>query len=100
MFFEKFLKASLSEFILNALYSVSLPGYTWECGVKYTGINLQTLQDRDLIFLVENNFRRGISSVMGERYVKSDENKKILYVDSNNLYGWAMSQYLPYDKIC
>ena len=100
MFFEKFLKASLSEFILNALYCVSLPGYTWECGVKYTGINLQTLQDRDLIVLVENIVRRGISSVMEERYVKSDENKKILYVDSNNLYGWAMSQYLPYDKIC
>ena len=36
---------------------------------------------------------------MGDRYVKSDENKKILYIDANNLYGWAMSQYLPYDDI-
>ena len=38
---------------------------------------------------------------MGDRYVQStsgiqsDENTKLLYTDENNLYGWAMSQYLP-----
>ena len=32
---------------------------------------------------------------MGDRHVQSDENKQILYIDANNLYGWAMSQYLP-----
>ena len=68
-----------------------LPGYTWECGLKYTNIKLQTLQDKDMILLLENNIRGGISSVMGDRYVKSDDNKKILYIDANNLYGWAMS---------
>ena len=36
---------------------------------------------------------------MGDRYIKSDENKKILYIDSNNLYGRAMSESLPYDEI-
>ena len=36
---------------------------------------------------------------MGDRYVKSDKNKKILYGDANNLYGFAMSQTLPYDDI-
>ena len=36
---------------------------------------------------------------MGDRYVKSDENKKILYMDATNLYGHAMSQLLPYDEI-
>ena len=24
--------------------------------------------------------------------------KKLLYKDANNLYGWAMSEYLPYDE--
>ena len=52
-----------------------------------------------MILLLDNNFRGGISSVKGDRYVKSDENKKILYVDAFNLYGWAMSQSLPYDEI-
>ena len=97
--FEKFIKVSINEFKINPLYCVSLPGYTWQCGLKYTGINLQTLQDKDMILLLENNIRGGISSVMGDRYIKSDENKKILYVDANNLYGHSMSQYLPYDEI-
>ena len=65
------------------MYCVSLPGYTWECGLKHTGINLQTLQDKDLIITLENNIRGGKSSVMGDRYVKSDENKKIIYIDAN-----------------
>ena len=34
---------------------------------------------------------------MGDRYVKSDENKKIL--DATNLYGHSMIQPLPYDEI-
>ena len=65
--FENFIKVSLNEYKINPLYCVSLPGYTWECGLKYTGINLQTLQDKDLILTLENNIRGGISSVMGDR---------------------------------
>ena len=96
---EKFIKISVIEYGINPLYSVSLPGYTWQCGLKYTGINLQSLQDKDIILLLENNFRGGISSAMGDRYVKSDENKKILYIDATNLYGPSMSESIPYDEI-
>ena len=35
---------------------------------------------------------------MGDRYVKSDDNKKIKFYDSNNLYGHLTSQTLPYDE--
>ena len=78
---------------------MSLPGYTWQCGMKYTGIKLQTLQDEDLIVLLEINFRGGKCSVLGDRHVQLDENKKILCVDANNLYGWALSEYLLDDEI-
>ena len=97
--FEKFIKVSVNKFGINPLYCISLPGYTWQCGLKYTGINLQTLQDKDMILLSEKITRGGISSVMGDRYIKSDENKKILYIDANNLYGHSMSQPLPFDEI-
>ena len=97
--FEKFIKESINELDINPLYCVSLPGYTWECGLKYTGINLQTLQDKDLILTLENNIRGGKRSVMGDRHVNSDENKKILYIDANNLYAHSMSQPLLYDEI-
>ena len=52
-----------------------------------------------MILLLENNIRGGVSSVIGDRYIKSDENRKILYIDANNLYGHSMSQPLPYDEI-
>ena len=85
--FEKFIKVSVNEYGINTLYSVSLPGYAWQCGLKHTGINLQTLQDKYMNLLLENNIRGGISSVMGDRYVKPDANKKTLYKDAKNLYG-------------
>ena len=52
-----------------------------------------------MILLLENNIRGGISSVMGDRYVISNDNKKILYIDATNLYGHSMIQPLPYDEI-
>ena len=32
--FEKFVKVSVKEFGINPPYCVSLPGYTWQCGLK------------------------------------------------------------------
>ena len=47
--FETFIKVSLNDIGINPLYCVSLPGYTWQCELKYTGINLQALQGKDSI---------------------------------------------------
>ena len=66
-FFEKFKKVATNQFDVKPLFCVRLPGYTWQCQLKYKGINLQTLQDKDLILLLEKNIRGGISSVMGDR---------------------------------
>ena len=71
--FEKLIKTSVNEYGINPLFCVSLPGYTWQSVLKYTGINLQTLQDKDMILLLEKNNRGGIRNVMGDRYVKTDE---------------------------
>ena len=97
--FEKFIKRYTEEYGIIPLYCVSLPGYTWQCGMKHTDIKLQTLQDKDMILFLENNIRGGVSSIMGSRYVKSDEDKKILYVDAKSLSGRAVSENLPYDEI-
>ena len=52
-----------------------------------------------MIWLLENNIRGGTSSVMIDRYVKAEDNKKILYIVANKLYGHPMLQPLPYDAI-
>ena len=36
---------------------------------------------------------------MGDRYLKSDENKTIMYKDATKLYGHSSSQMLAYEKI-
>ena len=91
--FEKCIKVSINEFDINPLYSVSVRGYNWQCGLKFTDINFQTFQDNELILLLEYNIRCGISSIMGERYLKSVENENLEYIDANLLYG---SQCLNY----
>ena len=65
--FEKFIKVAVNEFDINPLFCVSLPVYTWRCGLKNTGINLQIRRDKDMILLLENCSRGGISSVLGDR---------------------------------
>ena len=93
--FENFVETSTLMYGINPLYSYSLPGYTWKAGLKLTKIKLDFIKDKQLLLLLENNIRGGISSVMGPRFIESNENTKLLYIDANNLYGWAMSQYLP-----
>ena len=66
--------------------------------MKSTDSKLQTLQDKDFILKLENILRDGFSSNMGDRSVKSDENKEILYLDSTEVYGPSMSQPLSYDE--
>ena len=95
--FEKVVKVSTEEYGMNPLYCISLPGYTYQCALKYTDIKQQTLQDKDLILLIEINIRGGLSGVVGDSYVKSDEIEKIIFMDATNLYGYSMSQKLPYD---
>ena len=52
-----------------------------------------------MLLLSEPYIPGGVSSVMRERYVKSDGSKKILYADDKNLYDNSMSEPLPYDEI-
>ena len=93
------MKVSIKKFDINCQVFVSLHGYTWQFGLNYTRKKLQTLQDTNMVLLLEINIRGGISSVLGDRYVKSDENETIFYIDAINVYVWAMSEYLPHDGI-
>ena len=62
--------------------------------------------DIDMHLFIEKGMRGGISyiakrhSKANNKYMKSydssKESKFIKYLDANNLYSWAMSQYLPY----
>ena len=72
--FENFVEKSTLEYGINPLYSYSLPGYIWKAGLKITNIKWDFIRDEELILLLENNIRGGLSSVMGDRYIEADEN--------------------------
>ena len=59
-----------------------------------------------MYLFIEKGLRGGVSSIMhrkgtaNNKDMKNYDNKKpskhIAYLDANNLYGFSMSQYLPY----
>ena len=81
------------------------PGLSWDAMLKMTGIELELNSDIDIHLIIEKGMRGGISyiakkhSKANNKYMKCyeqyKESKSIMYLDANNLYGWAMSQYLP-----
>ena len=73
--------------------------------LKMADINLKLITDIDMYQMVGKGLRGGVSYI-ANRYSKPnnkylsdhDENKDssyLMYLDVNNLYGWAMTQPLP-----
>ena len=63
--------------------------------LKMTGVTLEKINDPDQYMFFEQGMRGGVSYIT-DGYSEASKNKHILYLDMNNLYGHAMSQYLPY----
>ena len=104
--FEKFIDTCLKFYGLDPCHYFSSPGLSWDAMLKMTGVKLEKISDIDKYLFIEKGLRGGISYI-AKRYAKANnkctENydpKKpstfITYLDMNNLYGWAMSEYLPY----
>ena len=74
--------------------------------LKMAKIELDLISDSDIHLFIEKGMRGGISYIAKRHskannkclkcYDSSKESKYINHLDANNLYGWAMSQYLPY----
>ncbi len=74
--------------------------------LKYTGIELDLISDGDMYKMIEKGKRGGVSTIMkrwaesNHKYLSDYDKKQISkfieYLDANNLYGWAMSQKLPF----
>ena len=103
--FENFRDMCLKEYELDSAHFVSLPGLAWQACLKKTNIELELLTNYDMLLMVEKGIRGGICHSI-QRYAKAnnkymknynnnEESSYIQYLDTNNLYGWAMSKKLP-----
>ena len=74
--------------------------------LKMTGVKLEKILDTDMHLFIEKGLRGQISYIIkrcseaNNKDIKNYDPTKlsgfIEYLDKNNLYGWAMSGYLPY----
>ena len=103
--FENFHKTCQQYYELDPAHYFTSPGLSWDAMLKMTGIKLELMSDVDMFQFIEKGMRGGISYIANRygkannRYMNSynpeETSKHIMYLDANNLYGWAMSQYLP-----
>ena len=91
---------------LDPCHYFSSPGLSWDAMLKMTGVKLEKISDIDKYLFIEKGLRGGISYI-AKRYAKANNkymndydskkpSKFITYLDMNNLYGWGLSDYLPY----
>ena len=103
--FENFRNKCIEIYELDPAHFLSAPGLAWQACLKKTKVELELLTNIDTLLMGEKGSRGGICQAI-RRYAKANNkymnnyNKDIIssylmYLDANNLYGWAMSQKLP-----
>ena len=102
--FQKFSKFAYETYELDPRHSYTLPGFSWQSMLKMTKIKLELISDPDMYLFLMDTIRGGIS-VCNKKHVIADNkyidkntknNKYLMYLDANNLYGVSMVQSLPY----
>ena len=103
--FGSFRKTCLQYYKLDPCHYFMSPGLSWDAKLKMTNIKLELMTDIDMFQFIEKGMHGGVSYIANRhrkannKYMKEYDEKApskcIMYLDANNLHGWAMSQYLP-----
>ena len=102
---EKFRNNSLNNYGLCPSQYLSVPALSQDVMLNMTKIKFELISDPDMFILFKKGMRGGVPYI-SNRYSKANnkylkcydpkqESKHIIYSDANNLYGYAMSKFLP-----
>ena len=102
---ENFRDVCYKNYGLDCDYYYTAPSLAWDAMLKYTNVDLELITDYEIYNFIERGIRGGMSQI-SMRYAKANNDKlndydktkelsHITYLDANNLYGWAMCEYLP-----
>ena len=104
--FEKIKNSSLKIYGSCPSHYLSAPALNWDAMLNMVSVNLELISesDADMYLLFEKCMRGGVSYI-SKIYSKSNNKyfklmiqitiKHIIYLDANDLYGFAMSEILP-----
>ena len=106
--FENFRDECIEKHKLDPAHFLIAPGLAWQACLKKNQVNLELLTDNDMLMMFEKGIRGGMCQAVhryykvNNKYMKNCDKNKVslflLYLDANNLYGWAMLQKLPVDN--
>ncbi|GFU97062.1 uncharacterized protein TNCV_3347081 [Trichonephila clavipes] len=90
---------------LDPCWQFTTPALSWHAMLLHTKVAIELFTDYDMLLFIEKGVRGGISqccnryAIANNRYMSNfnpdDEIKYLMYIDAYNLYGYAMSKYLP-----
>ena len=103
--FENFRDVCSINYGLDPAWYYTAPGLAWDAALKITKVKLELMTDYDMLLMVEQGIRGGVSMI-SKRYGQANNpymkeydpklpTKYVIYLDANNLYGWAMIKALP-----
>lgn len=103
--FERFRTLCFKHFQIDPCNYYTTPGMAFDASLKVTRVKLDLITDIDKMLFIESGIRGGSTQCV-LRHCKANHEDcpdfdpslpyiYILYIDANNLYGWAMIQYLP-----
>ena len=103
--YEKFRDKCIEIYGIDPSYFLSAPGLAWQACLKKTNVKLELLKDIDMLLMIESGIRGGMclsipryakaNNEYMKNYDKNIDSSYLMYLDANNLYGWAcLKSYL------
>lgn len=104
--FENFRQTCKTNYKLDPAFYMTAPGLSFDAMLLKTKVKLQLIEDLEILRMIQKGIRGGVC-LCSNRYAKANNkymsnydpkipDNYLLYIDCNNLYGYAMCSYLPY----